>query len=89
MRTVVVVVADELLEDASEGLLVPDQHMIQTLPAQRSDDTLGDGIGLRSPIRRAQGLDAESDSTRNEGRAVATGSGRGDTPAVGSTASLR
>ena len=67
-----VVVVEVLSEDAVKMSLVEHHNVIETLPAQRADDTLGDGIGLRSPNRREQGLDTESGSTRNEGRAVAT-----------------
>jgi hypothetical protein len=46
--------------------------VVQTLPSQRSDETLGDRVGLRCLHRRQDGLDADPGGARDEGGTVGT-----------------
>ncbi len=47
MRSLVVVVADELGQHRRQVPLVEHDHVVETLSAQRSNDTFGDRIRAR------------------------------------------
>src|ERR1019366_6437150 len=53
VRSMGVVVLDELVEHDLELALVEDQHPVEALPADGADETLGDGASPRSSDRRA------------------------------------
>lgn len=61
-----------LLQDPAQVLLVHNDHVVQTLPSQRPDETLGDRVSLRCLHRRQDGLDADPGRARDEGGTVAT-----------------
>jgi hypothetical protein len=66
-----VVVGCVLLQDPAQVPLVHNDHVVQTLPSQRPDKTLGDRVSLRCLHRRQDGLDADPGGARDERVAVA------------------
>ena len=66
MRPSRVVVVDEVAEHVPQAPFVHDDHMVETLPSQRADQPLGDGVCLRRCDRREHSLDADPPSAGNE-----------------------
>jgi len=67
-----VVVRRVFHQNEPEVPLVDNDRVVQTLPSQRSDETLGDRVRLRCLQRRQDGLDADPGGARDEGGTVAT-----------------
>ncbi len=59
MRPTIVVVGDILHQNGSKMPLVDNDHVIQTLPAERTYHTFGDCVRFGRPDRREYGFDAQ------------------------------
>ena len=66
MRTVRVVVLNELGEDCLEVPLVEDDQMVETLVPQGPNDPLRDRIRAGRPHRAEQGLDTQAPGPLDE-----------------------
>lgn len=53
-----VVIGDVLSQDPALVALVEDEDVVETLAADRANEALHDGVGLRSAVRRADRLNA-------------------------------
>ena len=71
MRSHPVVVTDVFMEDAPQVALVEDDHVVQALAAQGSDQPLRDGVCVGRPHRREHRLDSDAGRLRDEVPAVA------------------
>src|SRR5437879_13223888 len=55
MRSLLVVVPHELIEDGRQVPRIKHDHVVEALAAERPDDSFGDGVAIASiPIRRAR-----------------------------------
>src|ERR687885_589340 len=59
MRSLQVVVPDELGEDRSEMLLIEDDQMVQTCSTERPDESLDDGIRPRARYGCRNSIDTD------------------------------
>ena len=72
MRSVGVVVGDELAEDSPQVLFIDDDQVVETLAPQGADNSLGQGIRTRSPDRGEESFRAERARPRCEVRPIST-----------------
>ena len=70
MRSILVVVGDELGEDRPEVLLVEDDQVVEALAAERPDHPFRDSIRFRRPNRGADGVDADASGALAEVAAI-------------------
>jgi hypothetical protein len=70
VRARVVVVALELAEERAQVRLVENDHVVQALAPEGSDQPFGDRVRARRPDRRQERLDAEASRPRHESPAV-------------------
>ena len=50
MRSLLVVVPHELIEDGRQVPLIKHDHVVEALAAERPDDSFGDGVHLRRQL---------------------------------------
>ena len=72
MRSVRVVVGDELTEDRAQVLFIDDDRVVETLAPQGADNSLGHGVGAWSPDWCEESFCAESARPLCEVRPIST-----------------
>ena len=60
MRPLPIVVSDELVQDPHQLMLIPDDQVVEALPAERANHPLRDRICLRSQHGRADSVDDQA-----------------------------
>src|SRR2546422_1409178 len=60
MRSLLVVVPHELIEDGRQMPLIKHDHVVEALAAERPDDSFGDGVRLGRVNRRGDSIDTDT-----------------------------